>query len=102
MACFSSNLFPSPLNADRAPQLKAIVGSLLTHMNFIANIVPNTTGRLAAAFGVVILCAISSVPQNSDPNVNGPWIWKEIAHKNKTQTQFRILIHREGSLLRGT
>jgi hypothetical protein len=82
--------------------LKRSVGSLLTHMNFIGNIVPNATCRLAVAFGVVILCAISSIPQNSDPNVNGRWIWKEIAHKNKTQTRFRILIHREGNLLRGT
>jgi hypothetical protein len=28
IACFSSNLFPVRLNADRAPQLKAIVGAL--------------------------------------------------------------------------
>ena len=29
IASFSSNLFPSSLNADRAPQLKASVGWLL-------------------------------------------------------------------------
>jgi hypothetical protein len=28
IACFSSNLIPSRLNADRAPQLKAVVGQL--------------------------------------------------------------------------
>jgi hypothetical protein len=71
-------------------------------MDSIANIFINPTYRLAATLAVVLFCAISSVPQKSNINVNGRWIWKEIPHKNKVQVQFRILIHREGNLVRGT
>jgi hypothetical protein len=38
IAWFSSSLFPSRLNADRAPQLKAIVGWLLN--SFVGIMIP--------------------------------------------------------------
>jgi hypothetical protein len=33
--------------------------------------------------------------------VSGRWVWKEVARKNKPQTQFTLVISREGDVVRG-
>jgi hypothetical protein len=66
------------------------------------NIVTRAAYQLLFASAVVILSAGSSVAQTSATNVSGRWVWKQIARKNKSQTQFRIVIRRQGSILRGT
>ncbi len=50
----------------------------------------------------MIVCAVTSAPQKSGTHVTGTWVWKQIARKNKTQIQFRIVIRDEGNGLRGT
>ncbi|MEP6913466.1 MAG: hypothetical protein ABI923_11965 [bacterium] len=71
-------------------------------METIFNIVTRASYRLLFVGAVLILCAVSSVPQTSGTSVSGRWVWKQIARKNKSQTQFRIVIRREGNVLRGT
>jgi len=34
--------------------------------------------------------------------VNGRWVWKEVASKNQPQTQFTVVIYREGEVVRGS
>lgn len=70
-------------------------------MEPIFHIVTRAAYRLLFASGIMILCAVSSVPQKSGANVSGRWVWKQIARKNKSQIQFRIVIRREGNILRG-
>ena len=41
------------------------------------------------------------MPQKSGTNLSGRWVWKEIVHKNNSQTQFRVVIRREGNIVRG-
>jgi hypothetical protein len=66
------------------------------------NIVARAAYRRLFAGVAVLLCAGSSVPQSSGTNVSGRWVWKQIARKNKSQTQFSVVIRREGNVLRGT
>jgi hypothetical protein len=70
-------------------------------MEPIFHIVTRAAYWLLFASVVVILCAVSSVPQTSGTNVSGRWVWKQIARKNKSQIQFRIAIRREGNILKG-
>ena len=34
-------------------------------------------------------------------HVSGRWVWKEVARKHKPQTQFTVVIHRKGDVVRG-
>jgi hypothetical protein len=51
--------------------------------------------------GVLLLFLVSAFPQSSSRNVNGRWVWKEIARNNKPQRQFRIVIRQDGNALKG-
>lgn len=48
---------------------------------------------------VVLFLIAGSVNSQS---VAGRWVWKEVARKDKPQTQFTLVIHREGNAVRGT
>jgi hypothetical protein len=43
-----------------------------------------------------------SFPTQARSGVSGRWTWKEVARKNKPQTQFSIVIRRDGNVVRGT
>jgi hypothetical protein len=49
----------------------------------------------------VALCSAATVYPNSPPSIEGRWVWKERARKNKPQVQFTITIHRKGDVVRG-
>jgi hypothetical protein len=58
------------------------------------------TNRLCLSVIVLFFIAGSVHPQ-SVPDVTGRWVWKEVARKNKPQTQFTLIIYREGEIVRG-
>ncbi|HEV7680941.1 MAG TPA: hypothetical protein VGO68_02380 [Pyrinomonadaceae bacterium] len=63
------------------------------------------TKRLALLFCLVVFFLTlfaGSLPTEARSGVNGRWIWKQVARKNKSQTQFSIFIRREGNVVRGT
>ncbi len=60
--------------------------------------------RVFFATALLLLLAATVYPQSSGTGgtINGRWSWKEVARKNKPQTQFSIVIKRVGSLVSGT
>lgn len=51
---------------------------------------------------VVLLTLLAGiVPTQARSAVNGRWVWKETARKNKRQTQFSIVIRRNGNAVSG-
>lgn len=61
--------------------------------------------RLALPFCLVVLFVTlfaGSLPAEARGSVSGRWIWKAVARKNKPQTQFSIVIRRDGNVVRGT
>lgn len=50
---------------------------------------------------VVLFFITGSVHPQTFPAVTGRWVWKEIARKNKPQTQFTLVISRKGDVVRG-
>src|SRR5258705_12006219 len=71
-------------------------------MEPIFSIISRASYRVLFAGAVVILGAVSAMPQTSATNVSGRWVWKQIARKNKSQTQFTIVIRRQGTVFKGT
>ncbi|HJP91267.1 MAG TPA: hypothetical protein VJ875_04880 [Pyrinomonadaceae bacterium] len=65
------------------------------------HLVASVTYRVVFAIALVMLCGISAVPQNSGSTITGRWIWKQVARKNKPQTQFTLVIRRDGNLVSG-
>lgn len=49
----------------------------------------------------ILFFAAGSVAAQGVPDVSGRWVWKSVARKNKPQTQFTLVIHREGNVLSG-
>ena len=56
--------------------------------------------RFVLAAAVLLLLAGSARSQSIGA-VGGRWVWKEIASQNKPQTQFSIMIRREGNVVHG-
>lgn len=50
----------------------------------------------------VFVFLVGSVHAQSGAAVSGRWVWKEIARKNKPQTQFTVVVRREGNVFLGT
>jgi hypothetical protein len=58
------------------------------------------------AYRLCVLAAVlffisGSVHAQGVSAVSGRWVWKEVARKNKPQTQFTLVISREGDVVRG-
>jgi hypothetical protein len=49
----------------------------------------------------VLFFIAGSVHAQGVSAVSGRWVWREVAGKNKPQTQFTLLISREGDVVRG-
>ena len=56
--------------------------------------------RLFFVIAMLLLSASSTFPQTAT-GIAGRWVWKQIARKNKPQTQFTIVIHRKGDTVSG-
>jgi hypothetical protein len=56
--------------------------------------------RLCFSAAVLFLIA-GSVHSQGVSAVSGHWVWKNVARKNKPQTQFTVVIYREGDVVRG-
>lgn len=67
---------------------------------------PNHFQRLLLRFSILCFMMLSGTfPAASQTNVQpylGRWIWKEPAKRNKPQTQFSIVIQRQGKTIKGT
>lgn len=50
----------------------------------------------------ILFFAAGPVAAQGVPDVSGRWVWKSVARKNKPQTQFTLVIHREGAAIHGT
>ena len=50
---------------------------------------------------VVLFLLAGSAHTQGVPAVSGRWVWQEVARKNKPQTQFTLVISREGDVVRG-
>lgn len=50
---------------------------------------------------ILLLSAVAVYPQTAS-TVSGRWTWKEVARKNKPQTQFTVVITRKGDVVQGT
>jgi hypothetical protein len=50
---------------------------------------------------LALFVVAGSVNPQSVSTTTGRWVWKQIALKNKSQTQFTLVIKREGNVLRG-
>lgn len=70
-------------------------------MKPIFHIITIRACQLVFVSGVIILCAVTGAPQKAGSDVTGTWVWKQMARKNKTQIQFRIVIRDRGKGLRG-
>ena len=57
--------------------------------------------RLCFSFAVLFLLAGTVYPQDASA-VSGRWVWKEVARRNRPQTQFTVVIHREKEVVHGT
>lgn len=49
---------------------------------------------------ILLLTSATMYPQTASP-ISGRWVWKQIARKNKPQTQFTLVINRKGDVVRG-
>ncbi|MCM3874218.1 MAG: hypothetical protein ND895_26310 [Pyrinomonadaceae bacterium] len=58
-------------------------------------------GRQVGLAIAVVLCSAVPICSQSLPSINGSWIWKEPARKNKPQVQFRLTLHRKGDVVSG-
>jgi len=56
--------------------------------------------RLIFLAAVLFLIAGPVHPQGVSA-VSGRWVWEDAARKNKPQTRFTVVIHREGDVVRG-
>lgn len=56
--------------------------------------------RLFFVTAMLLVSAGSTYPQTASA-VSGRWVWKQIARKNKPQTQFTIVIHHKGNTVSG-
>lgn len=61
----------------------------------------NVWQRLFCASALLLLSAAAVYPQSAS-GVSGRWTWKEVARKNKPQTQFTIVVTRKGDVVSGT
>lgn len=63
----------------------------------------NTKQMAYRCFLAVVLLTLLAgvVPTQARSSVNGRWVWKEVARKNKRQTQFSIVIRRNGNTVSG-
>lgn len=52
--------------------------------------------------GALLLLSAAAVYPQPASAVSGRWIWKEVARKNKPQTQFTIVVTRKGDVVSGT
>lgn len=57
--------------------------------------------RIFFSVALLLLLAVAAHPQSSE-TAAGRWSWKEVARKNKPQTQFSIVIARAGNVVSGT
>ena len=56
--------------------------------------------RVFLMTAMLLLSAAAIYPQTSAA-VGGRWVWKQIARRNKPQTQFTLVINRKGDVVRG-
>jgi hypothetical protein len=63
--------------------------------------IPTLWYRLFLVSAILLLSSVTIYPQTASA-VSGRWIWKQIARKNKPQTQFTIVINRKGDVVSGT
>lgn len=56
--------------------------------------------RLCCSAAILLFLAGSVLPQGV-ASLTGRWVWKDVARKNKAQTQFTVVIYREGDVVRG-
>jgi len=56
--------------------------------------------RLIFVAALLLISAASTYAQTA-PAISGRWVWKQIARKNKPQTQFTIVIHQKGNTVSG-
>jgi hypothetical protein len=56
--------------------------------------------RLLFVTAILLLTSAPMYPQTPSA-VSGRWVWKQIARKNKPQTQFTLVINRKGDVVRG-
>ena len=61
----------------------------------------NLLPRLFFASVILLLSASAIYPQTASA-VSGRWTWKEVARKNKPQTQFTLVITHKGDVVKGT
>jgi hypothetical protein len=57
--------------------------------------------RLCLSALILFFISGSAYPQSVSA-LTGRWVWKEIARKNKPQTQFTLVIHHDRDVVRGT
>lgn len=57
--------------------------------------------RLCFSAAVLVFIA-GLVNAQGASGVSGRWVWKSVARKNKPQTQFTVVIQREGGAMHGT
>lgn len=58
-------------------------------------------GSRLCLLAAALLFVAGSVNAQSVSGVAGRWVWKEVARKNKPQTKFTVVIHRDGARVRG-
>lgn len=49
----------------------------------------------------IALCSALPVSSQTLPSINGKWVWKEPARRNKPQVQFTLAIQRNGDVVSG-
>jgi hypothetical protein len=57
--------------------------------------------QLAILFLLLLSLGTAVAAQTGAQQFTGRWIWKQTAQKNKPQIQFRLVIQRQGNVLRG-
>lgn len=63
--------------------------------------IPTLWYRLLFVSAILLLSSATIYPQTASA-VSGRWIWKQVARKNKPQTQFTIVINHKGDVVNGT
>jgi hypothetical protein len=63
--------------------------------------IPTLWCRLFFVSAILLVSSATTYPQTASA-VSGRWIWKQVARKNKPQTQFTIVINRKGDVVSGT
>lgn len=56
--------------------------------------------RIFFVTAILLLTSATMYPQTPSA-FSGRWVWKQIARKNKLQTQFTLVINRKGDVVRG-